>query len=90
MTASMIEQLRMLRDWAPLLGFGRRYVSASDQHERNIVIGDALEWVASRTASTLDDRLVKPVVAILKTPEGEALVRELVAIVESLPKEPRA
>lgn len=90
MTATMLEQLRMLRDWAPLVGFGRRYMAASNQHDRNIVISDALEWVASRTASTLDDRMVKPLVAVLKTPEGEALVRELVLIVESLPKEPAA
>lgn len=85
--ASMLEQLRMMRDWAPLLGYGRRYVAATDPHERSLVIADLVEWCASRTTGTLDDRLARHIAAILKTPEGEALVRDLVSVVESLPQQ---
>lgn len=90
MPASMLDQVRMMRDWAPLVGFGRRYVAAGNPRERAIVVGDAMEWIASKTASTLDDRFAAHIAAILKTPEGESFVRDLVAIVESLPdqKEP--
>lgn len=84
--ASMLEQLRMMRDWAPLLGYGRRYVAAVDPHDRAMVVADLIEWAASRTAGTLDDRLAGHFAAILKTPEGAALVRDLVGIVESMPQ----
>lgn len=87
MPASMMEQLRLLRDYAPLLGYGRRYVATADAHERALVVADLAEWLASKTAGKLDDRLVRHLAAILKTPEGEALVRDLVSIVESLPQE---
>lgn len=89
MAASMVEQLRMLRDWAPLLVYGRQYAAASSANERSLVVADAVEWMASRTPTTLDDRLAGHLKAILQTPQGEALVRDLVAIVDSLPKEPQ-
>ena len=38
-------------------------------------MADALEWLASKTNSTLDDELVRHVNAIARTPEGEALIR---------------
>lgn len=87
MPASMLDQVRMMREWAPLLGYGRRYVAATDPHERSLVVADMIEWAASRTPGKLDDRLAGHVVAILKTQEGEALVRDLLSIVEALPQQ---
>lgn len=84
MPLQMFDQLRLIREWAPLLGFGQRYLAESDPHRRVIVIGDAVEWLTSKTESRLDDQLARRVIAILKTAEGEALVRDLVAIGESV------
>lgn len=85
---SMVEQLRLLAEWAPMLGYARRYAATDNPQERALVAADAAEWLASKTASKLDDRLVRHAIAILKTNEGAALVRDLVSIVDSLPKEP--
>jgi hypothetical protein len=39
------------------------------------VVANACEWLASKTDSTLDDQLVRHVSDVLKTKEGEQLVR---------------
>jgi len=75
-----IEDIRMLVEWAPLLGYARQYSAATDAGKQNAVIGDALEWLASRTKCRLDDELAGHVAAVLKTSEGAALVRWFVSV----------
>lgn len=81
---SIVEQLKMLQGWMPLLGYGQRYLAETDSHRRVLVIGDAMEWLTSKSQNRIDDQLVRRIVAILKTPEGEALVRDLVSLGDSL------
>jgi hypothetical protein len=72
---SIWDQIRLLQEWSPLLGYGQRFVQTEDVHARSIVVGEAAEWLASKTRSQLDDQLVQLLVAVLRTKEGEALVR---------------
>ncbi|MFM8496326.1 MAG: hypothetical protein ACKOEM_12490 [Planctomycetia bacterium] len=88
MASGVFDQIRVLREWAPAIGYARRYAAAADVYEQSQVIADAMEWAAERTASRLDDRLAKRIAAVLKTEQGVALVRELLEIVDSLPEEP--
>lgn len=88
MPSGMLDQLRVLRDWAPAIGYARRYSAAADDAARSVVIADALEWAASRTAGRLDDRLASRAADILRTAQGVALVREVLAIADSIPQEP--
>jgi hypothetical protein len=76
---SILEQWRMIREWAPVLAYGQDYLATDDPHKRALVIGDAAEWLVSKTENKLDDRYVAHIVAILKSKEGEALVRDIVA-----------
>jgi hypothetical protein len=69
----MLDNVRLLVEWAPLLGYGRRLSAATDDRQRAEVIADALEWLASRTGNRLDDELAAHIAAVLKTPEGAAL-----------------
>ena len=78
------EKLALLNSFAPLLTFGQRYLSAFDPYAKAVVVGEACEWLASKTDSGLDDELVKHVAALLKTKEGEALVRWAVAKIEGM------
>ena len=39
------------------------------------MVADCAEWLASHTGSTLDDELVRHLAAVLRTPDGEKLVR---------------
>jgi hypothetical protein len=68
-------QLQLLQAWAPLIGYGQRFVNEIDPYRKSIVVSDAAEWLASKTSAQVDDQLVRLLADILKTPQGEALVR---------------
>lgn len=69
------EQIRLLQTWAPLIGFGQRFVQTVDPYQKALIIAEAAEWVASKTDAKLDDQLVKLLADIAKTQQGEALIR---------------
>lgn len=72
---SIWQQIALLQAWAPLIGYGQRFVNEVDPYRKGLVVAEAAEWVASRTDAKLDDQLVKLLADILRTPQGEALVR---------------
>lgn len=72
---SIWEQIRLFQEWAPLIGYAQRFTQEADIYKRSVVVAEALEWVASKTKSSLDDELVNRVVAVSKTREGEELIR---------------
>lgn len=78
-----LDQIRLIFNLAPLIGFGQRFVAEPDAYKRAIIVTDALEWGASHTKMELDDKVAGAIAGVLKTPEGEALVRALIAIGES-------
>lgn len=77
------QQIALLQAWAPLIGYGQRFVQTADPYAKAIVVGEAAEWVASKTDAKVDDQIVKMLADILKTPQGEALVRFLLLQVEA-------
>lgn len=77
------QQIALLQAWAPLIGFGQRFVNAADPYAKAVIVSEACEWVASKTDAALDDQLVKHLSAILKTKEGESLVRWCLLQVEA-------
>ena len=76
------DQLRLLQQWAPLVGFGQRFVQEIDPYKKSLVVADAAEWLASMTNAQADDQLVRLLSDVLKTKEGEALVRFMLLQVE--------
>ena len=77
------QQLALLQAWAPLIGFGQRFVQTADPYAKAIIVSEAAEWVASKTDAKADDAVVRLLADILKTPQGEALVRFLLLQVEA-------
>ena len=80
---SIVEQIRLVNQWMPVLGFGQRWLAEQDAARRSLIVADLAEWLASKTETRLDDQLVDHVAAILKTPAGEALVRFVVSFGEA-------
>lgn len=72
---SIWDQIRLLQEWSPLLMYGQRFVQTDDVHAKSLIVAEAAEWLASKTKSSLDDQLVDLLSAVLRTKEGEALVR---------------
>lgn len=69
------QALKLLQAWAPLVNYAREFVGTVDPYKKSLVVTQACEWLASRTDSAVDDQLVRHVSEVLKTKEGEALVR---------------
>ena len=72
---SIWQQIALLQAWAPLIGYGQRFVNEADPFKKGLVVAEAAEWLASRTDSKADDQVVKLLADVLKSPQGEALVR---------------
>lgn len=83
-TLSIWEKIILLQSWAPLLSFGQRFVGTTDPYAKALVVGECCEWLASKTDAGLDDELVKHLAALLKTQEGENLVRWVIQKAEGL------
>jgi hypothetical protein len=47
-------------------------------------VSEGGEWLATKTKSQIDDRIVSRLADVLRTPQGEALVRELVSLAEGV------
>lgn len=77
------QSLMLLQRWAPLIGYGQRFVAEADPYKRSLIVADAVEWLASQTQARVDDELVSKLAAVLKTPAGEDLVRWVMAQVEA-------
>jgi hypothetical protein len=69
------QQLQLLSAWSPLIGFGQRFVNTADPYAKAVIVSEAAEWMASKTDAKVDDQLVKLLGDIMKTPQGESLVR---------------
>jgi hypothetical protein len=78
------QSLMLLQRWAPLIGYGQRFMAEADPYKRSLIVADAVEWLASQTQAKADDELVTKLAAVLKTPAGEDLVRWVMAQVEAV------
>ena len=79
------DTLQIVQQLMPLVGYAQRLLNEPDAYKKGIVVADACEWLASRSQTTLDDEAVKLVGDVVKTPEGEKLIRW---ILERIPKVP--
>jgi hypothetical protein len=59
-------------------------MASSDPFAKAVIVSECAEWLASKTDSGLDNELVKHLADVLKTPQGEALVRWAVSKAEGL------
>lgn len=78
------QQLALLQKFAPLIGFAQRFAITADPFQRSLVVAECCEWLASQTGSVLDDELVKHLAAVMRTAEGESLVRWVLLKVEEM------
>ena len=69
------EQLRLFSEWAPLIGYAQRFTAEPDAYKRAVIVAEGVEWVAAKTKSPVDDELVKHIIEVAKTPQGEAIIR---------------
>ena len=74
-TLSFWDALRLLQKYSPLVNYARAFIGEVDPYKKSLVVADACEWVAQQTDAQLDDELVRRIADVLRTKEGEELVR---------------
>lgn len=78
----ILEQLKLLAQWGPLLGRLQTIAMAPTPKDRALAVLDALEFAAGNTKTTIDDEVISHLEAILKTPEGASLFNWIVSLVK--------
>lgn len=83
---SVWDKIRLIQEWSPLVTYIQAFLAASDPHQKAVVVSDACEWMASKSKTTVDDELVSHLAAVLKSPQGESLLRWVLAKIEGVQK----
>jgi hypothetical protein len=71
---SLVGRINLLVQWAPLLAKLEAVATAKTPAEKALAIVDALKLAANKTKTAKDDNVLELIEAVLKTPEGLALV----------------
>jgi len=82
---NLFEKLKLLAEWSPLISYMQRFAEEDDIHSKAVIVTEAAEWIASRTDLEWDDELVEHVADILRSEEGEALIRWILSQLEVQP-----
>lgn len=84
--ASVSEKIKVLLEWAPLIGLVSEISAASTPLDRALKISAALKWAAQKSDTKVDDEVVDLLEAVLKSDEGKALFDYLVSVVSAVAK----
>lgn len=76
---SILEKLKLLAEWAPLLGRAQAIFSAETPYDQATSCMNLLRWAAGKSATEMDDEAAFHLEAILKSPEGQAFFKWIVA-----------
>ena len=80
---SVWEKIRILQEWSPVVGYVQSFLGSHDPHQKALIVADACEWLASKTTGTkVDDELVSHLTAVLKSPQGESMLRWALAKID--------
>jgi hypothetical protein len=75
MQASIIDDVKLVREYWPLIAIGRQILAEQDPYKRAMLIADGVEWLASKSQTPLDDEAVRLVTEMFRTPQGEQFIR---------------
>jgi len=68
----LLSKLRLLAEWAPLLGRLQSITTAKTPHDQALAVVSTLQWAAGKSGTTVDDQALGHVEAVLRTAEGRA------------------
>jgi len=71
---SIMDKVKLLVAWAPMLAKLEAVATAKTPQEKALALVSALRLCADQTSTTKDNNVLDHVEAILKTPEGQALI----------------
>jgi len=75
----ILEKLKLLAEWAPLLGRLQAVMDAKAPEEQALAVVRTLQWAAGKSGTEIDDEALFHLESVLKSPEGKAFFNWLVA-----------
>lgn len=69
---SLLEKLKLLAEWSPLLLRLQDIGAAKAPSEQAIAIVKLLQWVAGKSMTSVDDEALEHIESVLRTAEGKA------------------
>ncbi len=67
----LIEKLKLLAEWSPLLSRLQLIAVANTPHEQALAVVSTLQWAAGKSETDMDDQALRHIEAILKTKEAQ-------------------
>jgi hypothetical protein len=81
---NFLDKLRLIGEWSPMLAILQQYAAEPDGHKKVLVVMDAVEFLASKTETKLDDGIVSRLEAMLRTPQGEDFVKYVIDQIQNM------
>lgn len=75
----ILEKLKLLAEWAPLLGRLQSIMDANTPEEQALAVVKVLQWAAGKSGTEIDDEALFHLEAVLKSAEGKAFFNWVVA-----------
>ena len=66
----LLDKIRLLAEYAPLLSIAQDVLAEQDPYKRTLIAFHAIDWIAERTETKIDDEVVRHIKAVLGTEEG--------------------
>jgi hypothetical protein len=79
----ILDKLRLLAEWAPLLGRVQIIMDAKTPYDQALAVVKALQWAAGKSDLEVDDDALFHLEALLKAPEGQAFFQWIVSKVQA-------
>jgi hypothetical protein len=75
----ILEKLKLLAEWAPLIGRLQAVATATTPHEQALAVVSAVQWAAGKSGTEIDDEALFHLEAVLRSSEGRAFFQWIVA-----------
>ena len=79
----ILDKLRLLAEWAPLLGRVQVIMDAKTPYDQALAVVKALQWAAGKSDLDVDDEALFHLESLLKTSEGQAFFQWIVSKVQA-------
>lgn len=83
---TIADKVKLLVDWAPVLSILSEISGATTPHDRVAGVLKLTRFLATRTATPIDDEIVAKIESCLLSPEGQALVDCVVKLCTAVAK----
>lgn len=67
----LLEKLRLLAEWSPLLAKLQKAAVAKTPHEQALAVVAVAQWAAGKSETLIDDEMLSHIEAVLRTPAGQ-------------------